>query len=55
MSKIKMLKAATEVSCKIMRRYIILMTSSKAAISILRIDDMIKIAPPPPQDDGHGH
>ncbi|KAI7890362.1 T-complex protein 1 subunit alpha [Mucor mucedo] len=33
-----------------------LKSATEAAISILRIDDMIKVAPPPPaQDDGHGH
>lgn len=32
-----------------------LKAATEAAISILRIDDMIKIDPPPPQDDGHGH
>jgi T-complex protein 1 subunit alpha len=29
--------------------------ATEAAISILRIDDMIKIEPPPQQEDPHGH
>lgn len=29
--------------------------ATEAAISILRIDDMIKIEPPQKEDDGHGH
>ncbi|CAO3624467.1 unnamed protein product [Mucor hiemalis] len=33
-----------------------LKSATEAAIAILRIDDMIKVTPPPPaQDDGHGH
>ncbi|KAI3652044.1 hypothetical protein MP228_003347 [Amoeboaphelidium protococcarum] len=32
-----------------------LKAATEAAISILRIDDMIKIDPPPPQEDPHAH
>ena len=32
-----------------------LKAATEAAISILRIDDMIKIEPPPQQEDPHGH
>lgn len=32
-----------------------LKAATEAAVSLLRIDDMIKIAPPPEKDDGHGH
>jgi T-complex protein 1 subunit alpha len=32
-----------------------LKAATEAAISILRIDDLIKIDPPPPREDPHGH
>ncbi|KAI8904447.1 chaperonin Cpn60/TCP-1 family [Gorgonomyces haynaldii] len=32
-----------------------LKAATEAAVSLLRIDDMIKIDPPQQQDDGHGH
>lgn len=32
-----------------------LKAATEAAVSLLRIDDMIKINPEPEQDDGHGH
>lgn len=32
-----------------------LKAATEAAVSLLRIDDMIKIDPPVEKDDGHGH